>query len=253
MKEMSKGEKMLRTKTINRLNENIPIIERDISTYKSNFTIRTFGPLRITTSTKNDEQKNALMVKIAKFERDVMTLQSVDSANEKISYYERKINTWRRELLELEMDLRYGNKKDNTNKENIKMQDECPSITNTVNQSSTIKNNQKEQNNQEKTKEKFFLNEEDVGSVKATIAKLSIDIDTKIGESEDISQEKAQFDYALMILKTKLPNDTVIAYYEQKRLEWNLKEKENRKKQIVIGIVIFFIFIISILLSEYYK
>lgn len=177
MNVVSKSEKALRTRLLNRIKESVPEIEKELSILNS-----------------DDMEKKDIVIcrdnaikKLSKMEDDIKRLKNIDNENEMIIHYEKMINQWKEQLIEI-----------------------------------------------------------NPTSLKSTLAELSMKIDTLMEQNQDASSVISRFKYAFALLKSLVPNDTMISYYESKPKEWEVKEKSNNKKSIIF---ILCLFLLGLILS----
>lgn len=171
-----------------------------------------------------DSCKDEILKNISIIENSVVKLKSLDKSNDNISHYQQKMSNWNDNLdslITLNSRL-FGKKAINSMSSHI---------------GTSIGN---------------FSN--DPEEIKINLTKLSSFIDSKIksffSRNKSIKTDIAKFDSNLAMLKSIVPDDSMISHFDSKRKEWKAKIKQAKMSRIIIiGAVILF-FIIESIIAE---
>lgn len=185
-----------------------------------------------------DSYKEDIAKRLSEVEDYIARLQHLSKGNNLIPHYQHKNNKWNLELTELEKQMEeltnsslfnslfgFGKKSVNHKEEKGELSSQKTQI---VGQKAELFSNDAEQ-------------------VKAKLTKLTIAVDSKIKSfcsgNGSIKSDIANFDSGLAILKSIVPNETMISHFESKQQEWKMKIEKAKKSKIlvIIGVVILLI------------
>ncbi|NDV82473.1 hypothetical protein [Bacteroides sp. 51] len=185
--------------------------------------------------------KEQIENEISELEDNIIRLKSLNKDNCVIPHYQQKVEKWREALNDLDDQLAES-KSTGLFSGLFNAPKKEKDITLTV-ASST-----------KKKVEEIEVFSSDSEKIKATLAKLSTNIDSKIegllSTNKAIASDISKFDTNIAVLKSIAPDDSIISYFESKQKEWKTKMERAKLSLIVIVSVVIIFFLLYSLFTE---